>query len=177
MRARPYVLVTVPLQPSEVFERFRTSLKEPGAACSGSVGRREVNLTIHGHHRRRWSPELRLSVRPVAEGSELKGTMGPHAELWTAFVFCYAVLLVGFTSGSVYGSVQVLLGDAPTGWVVTGLSLVLLAGACGLDLLGRRLGEGQMGLIRGFVDHTLPECEHASDGVWVELNVPDMCEA
>lgn len=155
MRPRPRIQSTVSLPPSEVLERFEAALAEPGAVCSGGTGRRDVTLRLHPRLRQRWSPWLQLRVEACAEGSELQGTMGPAAELWTAFVFCYAVLVTVFVAGTMYGFVQFTMNDSPTGlWFAAG-ALVGLGAACGLDLLGRRMGEGQMGLIRGFVERAV----------------------
>ena len=42
-----------------------------------------------------WSPELTLRIEAEEGGSRISGLMGPKAEVWTLFVFCYAVLGLG----------------------------------------------------------------------------------
>jgi len=85
--------------------------------------------------------------------------MGPEPSLWTGFVFVYAALVALFVGGTTYGLVQASLGEVPTGGWAAGAALVGLTGACGLDLLGRRLGRDQMDAIRSFVIRTLPDAE------------------
>jgi len=156
MRARPRIDTTVAVPPEQVLSRFRGALSGD-APCSGSVGRAEVTLYVHPTRRRLWSPWLQLAVQEVPEGSRLHGVMGPQPNLWTAFVFVYSALVAAFLAGSSYGFVQLRLGWSPTGlWAAAG-ALLALGTACGLDLWGRRLGQGQMGLLRGFLVHTVPE--------------------
>ncbi|MCB9674481.1 MAG: hypothetical protein H6737_05150 [Alphaproteobacteria bacterium] len=157
MRARPSVSYAVDAKPDEVFERFRSALEDAECPCKGSVGRKEVTLRICDRLRRIWSPWLLLGVRAEGEGCVLFGSMGPQPDMWTAFVFVYSVLVAVFVAGSMYGFVQLTLQDSPTGLLAAGAALVGLGGACGLDLTGRRLGQGQMGIIRGFVTRTIPE--------------------
>ncbi|MCA9566881.1 MAG: hypothetical protein KC656_03525 [Myxococcales bacterium] len=157
MRARPRVAYTVPQSPEEVFERFRETLEGGACPCDGMIGRQEVTLQICDAHRRLWSPFLQLGVEVGEDGQTVvRGVMGPAPNLWTAFVFVYAVHLVVFVSGTMYGFVQATLNDTPTGLLAAGGALLGLACSCGLDLTGRRLGQGQMGIIRGMVVKTLP---------------------
>jgi hypothetical protein len=156
MRARPTVSYHVELPPEAVLDRFAEMLESPGRPCDGSVGRKEVTLYIDDARRRMWSPFLQLGVQASDGGAHVHGTMGPQPNLWTAFVFVYAAHLAVCTAGTMYGSIQWMLGDPPTGLAVAGAGLLGLATACGLDLFGRRLGAGQMGILRGAVLQTLP---------------------
>lgn len=157
MRARPTVRYIVDLPPTEILARFQKNLETDVGPCTGTVGRQEVTLFIGDERRRLWSPFLQLGVTGQEGGSLVHGTMGPQPNLWTAFVFVYASLLVVFTAGTMYGFVQSTLDQSPTGLAAAALGLVGLAGSCGLDLLGRKLGAGQMGILRGAVQRTLPE--------------------
>jgi hypothetical protein len=140
-----------------VLEAFQRALDEPGCPCQGFAGRREVTLRVGSARHRVWSPWLQLEVRAdqAGGGTELSGVMGPRPELWTAFVFVYAALCAVTLGGAVYGGVQANLGWVPTGFVATGIGLCGLALSCGTDLVGRRLGRGQMGILRGFAQRTL----------------------
>ncbi|MEZ4318748.1 MAG: hypothetical protein R3F61_14640 [Myxococcota bacterium] len=152
MRARPQVSYTVDARPEEVFAWFREALAEDGCPCAGWVGRQEVTLHVAVSHRRLWSPWLLLGVRGDGEQTVVSGTMGPQPNLWTAYVFVYSVLVAGCVAGGMYGAVQASLGQPPTGWTAALSAGCGLGLACTLDLLGRRRGEGQMGILRGFVE-------------------------
>ena len=163
MRARPSVAYRVSVEQDVVFEGFRAALKEPGCPCSGTVGRQEITLHLQDDRRRPWSPWLQLRVESDESGTLLLGKMGPQPNLWTAFVFIYSCLVAAFVAGTMYGFVQSTLGDSPSGLYAAMGALVGLSGACGLDLLGRRLSQGQMGTIRGFVLRTVPGAEELDE--------------
>jgi len=156
MRARPRVEYQVAQSKQEVLASFTSALEGAGP-CSGSVGRRDITLHIHPERRKLWSPWLQIRVEDVDDGSVLRGTMGPQPNLWTAFVFVYSLLVAIFVAGTMYGFVQTTLDEPPTGLYAAAVALMALASACGCDLLGRRLSQGQMGTIRGYVVRTLPE--------------------
>jgi len=157
MRARPRVEYHVEQSKQQVLDGFAAALAD-GGECTGNVGRRDITLHLHPARRKLWSPWLQLRVEDDDDGGcTLVGTMGPQPNLWTAFVFVYSALVAAFIGGTMYGLVQLALEEPPTGLAATAAALVALAGACGLDLLGRRLGQGQMGIIRGYVLHTLPQ--------------------
>lgn len=157
MDARPEVHWTVAMPVPVVLEAFERALSHPDCPCRGFAGRREVTLRVGDARHRMWSPWLQLEVREAEGGSgtELLGVMGPRPELWTAFVFVYAALCAITLGGAVYGGVQANLGWAPTGFFATGAGLLGLGASCGTDLAGRRLGRGQMGILRGFAERTL----------------------
>ena len=159
MEGRPEVRWTVPLPVPVVLAAFERSLSQPGCPCRGFAGRREVTLRVGDARHRAWSPWLQLEVREASDGlgTELSGVMGPRPELWTAFVFVYAALCAVTLGGAVYGGVQANLGWAPTGFGATAVGLAGLGMSCGTDLVGRRLGRGQMGILRGFAERTLDE--------------------
>lgn len=159
MRARPHLTCDLPLEPHVVLERFRIALTEASCPCGGFAGRREITLHVAEDRRKRWSPWLQLAVQAHDGGTRLDGTMGPEPGLWTAFVFVYASLLVVVTAGSVYGLAQLGIGESPTGLGAAAGGLFGLACACGLDLLGRRWGQGQMAILRDFVHEVLPEAD------------------
>lgn len=156
MRARPTIAYRSQLEPEPIAEAFRVALAAEDSACAGSVGRSEVTLFIDDRRRRRWSPFLQLKLTGEGTTTRIHGVMGPQPNLWTAFVFVYSAHVAAFIGGSVLGCVQLTLGQDPIGVWVAAAALLGLGGACGLDLFGRRLGEGQMGILRGMVEQTLP---------------------
>ena len=170
MEGRPEVHWTVPMPVPAVLEAFEHALNEPSCPCRGFAGRKEVTLRVGSERHRVWSPWLQLEVKPDPSGvgTELSGVMGRRPELWTAFVFVYAALCAVTLGGAVYGGVQANLGWMPTGFGATAIGLCGLAMSCGTDLVGRRLGRGQMGILRGFAERTLDGLDASAEPVPVE---------
>jgi len=156
MRPRPRVHLEVPQATDHVRDVVASAL-EDSPVCTGGATSDSITLRLHPDRRQPWSPWLQLRVTPSEKGTQLEGHMGPAPELWTAFVFIYSLGVAGFIAGSMFGLVQLNLGQTPTGlWGVV-VSLSVLALSCGADLTGRRIGQGQMGVLRGFLRRALPD--------------------
>ncbi len=147
--------MTVPLDQTVVLGRFRERLTQPDAPCQGHVGRGELSLTIRQDQQHAWSPWVSLDVYPSQDGTTLRGHIGPAPHLWGLFVAIYATFVFGFIAGTVYGYVQWSLGWDPVGFKIGVGSLVALGASCGVDLAGRRVGQGQMDVIHDFIEATL----------------------
>lgn len=162
MRPRPLVDFDVPVPPDAVLERIKAAL-QPDAPCTGHVGRKEFSLEVAGEARHPFSPRVSLEVQATEGGAHVRGRFGPHPNLWTLFVFLYSAQVAVFVGGSVYGYVQNLLDQSPTGLYAAGGALVTLALSCSVDLLGRAKGKEQMATVCGFIHQTLPELEQRPD--------------
>lgn len=156
MRARPEIDLEVPLPVPEVLQAFARELRDPDAVCSGGVRGEDVTLGLSEVSHRWYSPMVVLTVQATEQGSRVKGHIGPRPNLWTFFVFIYSVQVAAVIAAGMLGSVQANLAMDPVGLKVLPIPLLGLSGCCGLDLLGRRLGAGQIGLIQGFIDRALP---------------------
>jgi len=173
MRPRPRVHFEVPRPAAEVAAAVTEALSA-SPMCTGGASDACITLRIHPDQRRPWSPWLQLKLTPKGEGTELEGHMGPAPELWTAFVFIYSLGVATFLGGSMFGMVQMNLGQTPTGFYGVAAALVVLATSCSADLAGRKVGQGQMGILRGFLQRALPDAidvERAQSPVEVEATL------
>lgn len=155
MRQRPHVELRVPRPADEVRAAFREALAAEGAVCVGGVHADQV--VLHLAERAWWSPWLQLRLVDEGDATRLSGVMGPAPSLWTGFVFVYSALVAVFVAATAFAMVELSLGWTPTSLPFVALALVGLGGACGIDLLGRHRGQGQMGLLRGFVGRAVPD--------------------
>ena len=97
-----------------------------------------IGIHIDGEERRRWSPQLHLSIDAAPEGgTRVIGVYGPELEYWAMYLYGYIFCgLAGLFAGIV-GVVQALLDQRPWGlWIVGGLLLV-----CGGLYLLAQLGQ------------------------------------
>ncbi len=118
MRPRPRVHFEVPLPVADVRSDVADALTD-SPMCSGGASDECITLRIHPDQRRAWSPWLQLQVTSKGGVTELEGHMGPAPELWTAFIFIYSFAVAVFIGGSMFGMVQMNLGQEPTGfWAV-----------------------------------------------------------
>lgn len=161
-RIRPTFTVRLASPSEEVVATLRERLEgSEFADCSKSSGRC-VDLFLAKAERRVWSPYLTVQVEPLEEGSLIRGRYAPHPEVWTLFVFLYAV--VGFLAlmGLMLGFVQWQSGLDPWGlWGcyigVPGFFLLYLISA-----MGQRLSAHQMEELRDRMERLL-EGLHVGD--------------
>jgi hypothetical protein len=156
---RPRFRLRAPLPRAALVERLELALDEPGVGCIGIVTGRHLDLMIHPDARRAWSPRMDLEL--LDEGSEtlMIGRIGPHPDVWSLFLFFYALSGFALIGGLMLGLSQWLIGQPP--W---GLWLVLLgASTSGLAYLaaftGQRLGRPQMTVLRRFLEAALHDHE------------------
>lgn len=88
---RPRVNTFVDLDPEVVEKRLNTALKAPDGAASGHISHGFGRLHLR-ENQQYWSPEFTVRIDPEEGGSQVSGLMGPRAEVWTLFIFCYSVL-------------------------------------------------------------------------------------
>jgi len=160
-RIRP--TFSIPLSPGadEAMDILRERLKGTDYEdCSRSKGRC-ADFFVGEDERRAWSPCLSVQVEPRGKGSLLRGRFGPHPELWTLFMFLYAV--VGFLAilGLMLGFVQWQSGMSPWGFWgpavgVPGLGILMATSAT-----GQRLSAHQMEKLRGRVQVLVDGLESA----------------
>ncbi|MEZ4236996.1 MAG: hypothetical protein R3F59_12755 [Myxococcota bacterium] len=164
MRERPVVDLVTPLPAEEVLARFAQRLIPDDRPCDGHVGRRELSLLVREADRHVFSPWLSLEVTPGPEGTEMRGHFGPHPNLWSLFVALYATQVFVFLGGTMFGWVQLQMGDPPIGLLYAGAALLGLACSCGVDLAGRRAGAPQMQRVRAFIHDVVDVAPQSPQG-------------
>ena len=151
MNERPRWMLEVSEPPAELVDRIRARLDEPGCPYSGSVGRSHVLLSLGDEERHFWSPTLDIEFDVTESATRLRGKFGPHPEVWTMFVFLWSVLVAMWLGGAMFGAVQWLIGETPTGGFAVVVATAGLGGSCSINLLGQRTGHDQMADMRRFI--------------------------
>jgi len=114
---RPRVNAFLAMDPQVVEEQINERLAAPGAKAAGHISHGFGRIQLR-HDQQYWSPELTLRIEAEDGGSRISGLMGPRAEVWTLFVFCYAVLglttliilLIGLSNWSLGQPADILWG-------------------------------------------------------------------
>ncbi len=88
---RPRVDTFVDLDPQEIEERLNAAFRANDAKAVGHIshGFGRMHLIEDQQY---WSPEFTVRIDAEDGGSRVSGLMGPRAEVWTLFIFCYSVL-------------------------------------------------------------------------------------
>lgn len=91
---RPRVNTYVEADPAEIETRLNDRLAAPDATAVGHISHGFGRIQLRDDQQY-WSPELTLRIEAEAGGSRISGLIGPKSEVWTLFIFCYAVLGLG----------------------------------------------------------------------------------
>jgi hypothetical protein len=91
---RPRVNTHISADPEEIERRICAQLETEDSPVEGHFSHGFGRLQLRDDQQY-WSPELTLRIEAEAGGSRISGLMGPKSEVWTLFIFCYAVLGLG----------------------------------------------------------------------------------
>jgi hypothetical protein len=153
---RPRFEEVVPWPPEEVGRRVRTALDAAGGRVRGSVWKRVVQLAMPEDETHFWSPHLDVSLLGQDDGTtRLFGRFAPRPQIWTGFVAAQAVCWFSCLGALVWGMSEAMLGKGTVGWWLA-LVFALLGGMVYLTAyVGQNLGQGQMFVLRRFLDDAL----------------------
>jgi hypothetical protein len=153
-RVRPRFSVTASEPLEQVTTRIRQALDQADAPCCGRIHFEYVTLYLPTEEQHYWSPQLSLSLEPTEEGCLLRGLYGPRPEVWTMFVFFYAIIGLAATIIAIIGFSNMSLGKS-------GMVLWLLPLLIGLFLtlyltayFGKRMGQDQMVTLHRFLEQS-----------------------
>ncbi|MDT8368618.1 MAG: hypothetical protein RQ745_05395 [Longimicrobiales bacterium] len=152
---RPTFTVPLTAGREDAVARIRAGLSESVPANRWVGKGRWAEIHLPGDESRIWSPYLSLRVddfdahhrragHPESTRSVLFVRFAPRPEVWTGFVFLYAMIAFLTLLGGILAYVQWASGEAPWGgWVMAG-GIPLLASLHLASWLGRRWSRDQM---------------------------------
>ena len=156
---RPRFVARLSCPVDEVMARVETALAdEHNTTCVGRLFTRQIEVTVPDDDQHTWSPYLNLVLRESGEQAQLEGTFGPSPSVWTLFLALYAALTLSGAAGLIVALSQWTLKQQPTGLVVTGACMVLLALTYAAGIAGRQRAHAQMRRIRVWLHGVLGDC-------------------
>ncbi|MCB0572673.1 MAG: hypothetical protein KDC66_23055 [Phaeodactylibacter sp.] len=152
---RPRFQQQLAMSPSEVIERLRAALQQPGIDIIGAFMEHHVVLRFPPEKQHYWSPQLALELEEMEGGALLRGLFGPRPSVWLMFMFMYSILGLLSLFVAIMGFSQVSLGlSAPILWtlpIAAVLALFLYFSA----KTGERLGRDEMLQLQNFLGEAL----------------------
>lgn len=104
---RPTFDLAFPLPREEATRRLCAGLaEEPGLSGRWHAKGRWAELHVPAREMRLWSPCLSIRMDDAEAGSTLHGRFGPRPEVWTFFMFLYALIAFLTLFGSTLAYVQ-----------------------------------------------------------------------
>ncbi len=146
-KLRPRFEIRSQLSIAEIGERFRVSYDNANKPFTGKVRTGYVSIYPVDEDRHYWSPHFSLSMEPSEDNeyeTHISVLYGPAPEVWTMFVFFYAIIgllvvivtVIGFANKSIGESSAIL-------WTIP-LLLIIFASMYAVSYFGQKKGHDQV---------------------------------
>ena len=152
---RPRIKIISQLNKDEIVERIKRKIEDPETKCTGWAKEGYALISAPESDKRIWTPQLNLQIDEIEEGTEVRGIIGPSANVWTAFAFAFSLLgFVAFVS-LFWGLSRLSLDySADILWLVP-ISLLLIVGVYTLARVGQQMSRDQIKELKKFIESTL----------------------
>lgn len=152
---RPRIKIISDLRQSEIIEKIKNILDDKESHFTGWAKEGYALITVPENEKKIWTPQLNLQIEELDEGTEVRGVIGPSANVWTAFAFTFSFLgFIAFIS-LFWGLSRLSLDySAHILWLVP-ISLLVIIGVYILARVGQQLSRNQVKELMSFVDSAL----------------------
>ena len=151
---RPRVEIISKLEKEEVINRIKKKVEDPDTPCKGWVKDDYALICAPENERHIWTPQINLQIDKLEEGTEVRGVIGPSANIWTAFAFTFSILgFLAFVSLFLGLSRLSLDYSADILWAVP-VILLLILGVYVLARVGQQLSKNEVKELKKFVEST-----------------------
>lgn len=152
---RPRIKIISKLSKNEIVERITKKIKDPETKCTGWAKEDYALICAPENDKHIWTPQLNLQIDDLEEGTEVRGVIGPSANVWTAFAFAFSLLgFVAFVS-LFWGLSRLSLDySADILWLVP-IALLLIVAVYMLARVGQQMSVDQIKELKNFVETAL----------------------
>lgn len=158
-RVRPRFRVETPLSKEAVEARIAEALNAVDAPCRGKVHKGYAALQLPLEEQHYWSPRLVLTLEAPdgagQEGCTIRGLYGPRHEVWTMFVFFYALIGFAILMVAMIGGTRASLGRPSAILWALPVLVVVFASLWLVSYSGQKLGAKQMHILHAFLERSM----------------------
>jgi hypothetical protein len=154
---RPRIKIISTLPKDEIMERIRKKVEDPNTPCKGWAKGGYALICAPESEKHIWTPQINLQIDETEQGTEVRGVIGPSANIWTAFAFSFSILgFIAFVS-LFWGLSRLSLSySADILWLVP-ITLILILGVYLLAKIGQQLSSNEVRELKRFVESTLSD--------------------
>lgn len=155
---RPRFTLVSTLSVDEICELFRRELEKTDTEYSGKVRHGYVSLFPKPKDKHYWSPHLSISLLESESNpsqTEISGLYGPAPEVWTMFVFFYAILGIMIVIIAVIGFANQAIGESSA--ILWGIPILVITfgSMYGVSYFGQKKGHDQVEGLYLFMESVL----------------------
>lgn len=156
-RIRPRIHLETHFSPDQLCAVFSEKLESNEFKIEGTVLSNFLSISPVKQDQHYWSPQLTVTIEETENGSLIRGLYGPKPNVWTMFIFIYAV--IGFTTfiTLMIGLSYMSLGKGTAIlWLVPLFTLLFLTLYL-VAYLGQKFGQRQMIFLHNFMEECVGE--------------------
>ena len=163
---RPRFRYYVPYSPDQLNEKFRAIYSDQSIPFTGTALKYHIVVDFLQKDRKFWTPQLDLNLEKYEEGTLIRGLLGPRPNVWTIFMFFYAV--AGFIGiiGVIVGLGQWGMEGPPLALWLLPLSGIIFGVVYYLGITGKKIAHNQSVQLHNFLVQELKE--------YTELELEDL---
>ncbi|MEN8928694.1 MAG: hypothetical protein ABF242_11305 [Flavobacteriales bacterium] len=155
IKVRPRIREEVALRPDEVRKLLIAHEQFHLDDFTFSKRHNHCTIDIHPVHQHYWSPHASFNLEETADGTIVRGIVGPKPNLWATFMVIYVFGLAGFTICAVIGSGMLSLGKSGLLLYISPLFLLIFLGAYVASQIGKNKAANQTQQIKDFIKEAL----------------------
>ncbi|MBT8220215.1 MAG: hypothetical protein KJP00_10330 [Bacteroidia bacterium] len=149
---RPRFEIEADMTMDELAEKLKKGLGQIDSPVKGQVHPTYASLRIPRKDQHYWSPQLSLTMDEFEKGCLIRGMYGPNPQVWTMFVFFYAIIAFAVMVIAIVGFSNRSLGNAaPILWLLPVL-LLIFSSLYATSYFGQKKGEDQMHTLKDFFE-------------------------
>ena len=148
---RPRFRYYVENTPQEVCDALKTAFKKNARGFTGSALPYHVVVDYPKNGRHYWSPQLDLSLEKYDQGTLIRGMVGPRPNVWTKFMFFYAIAGLSGVAGVIIGTGQWSMGTTPNAFWLLPLSIIIFVTVYLIGQSGKRIAHDESVQIHNFL--------------------------
>ena len=154
---RPRFKVEVPFSSDEMTDRIKNELNKESSICKGKVISGFAIVVLPKKIQHYWSPQASVNIIKENNKVMLSVLYGPKPNIWTMFVFFYA--LIGFLTMmvSMMGLSHLSLGKSATVLYFVPVLIILFLSLFFVAHLGKKKSNKQMHILHEFVERCTGE--------------------
>ncbi|KAA5546873.1 hypothetical protein FYK55_00115 [Roseiconus nitratireducens] len=157
LQMQPTFRVELPDELEQVKRRLRAAVRSPELSehvnCAGYV----FDYRIEASQQRFWSPHLSVQLGEATEPGTTEAfcRFSPRPDIWMMVAAVYMVAACCLFGAFVFGSAQWMLGNTPWALAAIPVGLLVILALHVASLVGQRLSQDQMELLRHRWERTL----------------------
>ncbi|MBK7981213.1 MAG: hypothetical protein IPK06_14645 [Ignavibacteriae bacterium] len=154
---RPRIKIISKLGREQVMDIILQKIYDPNSQFKGWIKEGFAVIYTLQNDKHIWTPQINLQIDEIENGTEIRGTIGPNENIWTAFAFTFSILGFFAFACLFWGLSRLSLGYSATILWAVPIILIIILGVYMLAKIGQQLSRNEVRQLRKFVESAFEE--------------------